>query len=219
MKNQIIFQSLQFLIITLAISSCNPANKNKQQLYEGNPKFDEKHRPQYHFTPDSMWMNDPNGMVYYEGEYHLFYQHYPDSTVWGPMHWGHAISPDLVHWEHQPIALYPDEHGDIFSGSAVIDWNNTSGLGTEDNPPMVAIYTYHSAGQEKLGSLKYQSQGIAYSLDKGRSWAKYSGNPVLPNPGIRDFRDPKVIRHEASDQWIMVLAAGDHIRFYSSPDL
>ena len=114
-------------------------------------------------------MNDPNGMVYYEGEYHLFYQYYPDSTVWGPMHWGHAVSEDLVHWKHLPIALYPDRLGYIFSGSAVIDWNNTSGLGSDKKIPMIAIFTYHDMEGEKAGKNNYQTQGIAYSLDKGRT--------------------------------------------------
>ena len=166
-----------------------------------------------------MWMNDPNGMVYYDGEYHLFYQHHPYSSVWGPMHWGHAISTDLVHWEHLPIALYPDSLGTIFSGSAVIDWKNTSGLGSEENPPMVAIYTHHNQELAKTGSERFQYQSIAYSLDKGRTWTKYPGNPVLPNPGIRDFRDPKVSWYEAGQKWIMVFAAYDLIMFYSSPDL
>jgi fructan beta-fructosidase len=166
-----------------------------------------------------MWMNDPNGMVYYEGEYHLFYQHNPHSNVWGPMHWGHAISTDLVHWEHLPIALYPDSLGTIFSGSAVIDWNNTSGLGSRENPPMVAIFTHHNQRLANEGSDRLQYQSIAYSLDKGRSWTKYPGNPVLPNPGIRDFRDPKVSWYEQEQKWIMVLAAYDRIMFYSSPDL
>src|SRR3989337_480637 len=110
-------------------------------------------------------MNNPNGMVFHNGEYHLFYQHYPDSTVWGPMHWGHAISADLVHWEHLPIALYPDSLGYIFSGSAVVDQSNTSGFGTLENPALVAIYTYHSVAKERAGRNDYQTQGIAYSLD------------------------------------------------------
>ena len=109
-------------------------------------------------------MNDPNGLVYYEGEYHLFYQYHPDSMDWGPMHWGHAVSTNLLEWEHLPIALYPDEHGTIFSGTAVIDWHNTAGFGAE---AMIAIFTYHL----REG---YQSQGIAYSLDKGRTWHKYN---------------------------------------------
>ncbi|MDF1576483.1 MAG: glycoside hydrolase family 32 protein [Bacteroidales bacterium] len=181
--------------------------------------YTEQYRPQFHFSPDSMWMNDPNGMVYYEGEYHLFYQHNPNSNVWGPMHWGHAISTDLIHWEHQPMALYPDSLGTIFSGSAVIDWSNSSGLGSKENPPMVAIFTHHNHALEKAGSELFQYQSIAYSLDKGRSWIKYQGNPVLQNPGIRDFRDPKVIWYANGNRWIMALAAQNRIMFYSSPDL
>jgi len=135
------------------------------------------------------------------------------------MHWGHAITRDLVHWEHLPIALYPDSLGTIFSGSAVIDWNNSSGLGSSENPPMVAIFTHHNHKLEKTGSDMFQYQSIAYSLDKGRSWTKYPGNPVLQNPGIRDFRDPKVSWYEPGQKWIMVFAAQDRIMFYSSPNL
>jgi len=166
-----------------------------------------------------MWMNDPNGMVYYDGEYHLFYQHYPDSTVWGPMHWGHAVSKDMIHWEHLPIALYPDSLGYIFSGSAVVDQQNTSGLGTAGNPPMVTIFTYHLMEGEKAGRNDYQTQGLAYSLDKGRTWKKYERNPVLPSSGIKDFRDPKVFWHDGSRQWIMTLAVTDHVELYGSKDL
>ncbi|NCA85203.1 MAG: glycoside hydrolase family 32 protein [Clostridia bacterium] len=179
----------------------------------------EQHRLQFHFTPDSMWMNDPNGMVYYNGEYHLFYQYYPDDAVWGPMHWGHAISTDLVHWEHLPVALFPDEHGWIFSGSAVVDYKNTSGLGTAEAPALVAIFTYHNPEIEKEGRDNFQTQGLAYSTDRGRTWHKYAQNPVLDNPGIRDFRDPKVMWYQAGKKWIMTLAAQDHIAFYSSPNL
>ncbi len=185
---------------------------------EGASNYEEPHRPQFHFTPAANWMNDPNGMVFYKGEYHLFYQYYPDSTVWGPMHWGHAVSKDMVHWSHLPIALYPDSLGYIFSGSAVIDWNNTSGLG-KDGPPMIAIFTHHDIKGEKAGENQFQYQSIAYSNDRGRSWTKYAGNPVVPNPGIKDFRDPKVIWHEASQKWIMVFAAYDKAMFYHSPDL
>lgn len=181
--------------------------------------YQEQHRPQYHFTPELAWMNDPNGMVYYDGEYHLFYQHYPYASVWGPMHWGHAISRDLVHWEHLPIAIYPDELGLIFSGSAVVDWKNTSGFGREENPPMVAMYTYHNMIGERSNRNDFQTQGVAYSLDKGRTWTKYAENPVISNPGIRDFRDPKVIWHEQTQQWVMILAAKDRVQIYNSPDL
>lgn len=179
----------------------------------------EKHRPGIHFTPATGWMNDPNGMFFLDGEYHLFYQYYPDSTVWGPMHWGHAISRDLVHWERMPIALYPDSLGYIFSGSAVVDVNNTSGFGTAGSPPVVAIFTYHDPAGERAGRDDYQTQGIAYSVDKGRSWKKYQSNPVLKSPHIRDFRDPKVSWIDESKQWVMTLAVKDHIEFYGSPDL
>ncbi|MEH7120695.1 glycoside hydrolase family 32 protein [Neobacillus vireti] len=173
--------------------------------------YDEQYRPQLHFSPKENWMNDPNGLVYYKGEYHLFYQYHPYSMVWGPMHWGHAVSKDLLHWEELPIALYPDELGQIFSGSAVIDAQNTSGLKTSDEDVMVAIFTHHGEDNEK--------QSIAYSNDRGRTWVKYEGNPVIPNPGIKDFRDPKVYWHEESGKWVMSLASGDCIRFYGSPNL
>ena len=129
------------------------------------------------------------------------------------------MSRDLVHWEHKPIALYPDEHGLIFSGSAVVDKNNTTGFGKNGETPLVAIFTYHSMEGEKEGRTDYQTQGIAYSLDNGITWTKYEGNPVIPNPGIKDFRDPKVFWHEASSSWIMALVAGDHAQFYTSKDL
>lgn len=205
------------LPLVLIFASCN--KKSKDETETVIQRYSEQYRPQFHFSPDSMWMNDPNGMVYYEGEYHLFYQYHPHSNVWGPMHWGHAVSPDLIHWEHLPVALYPDSLGTIFSGSAVIDWNNRSGLGSSDNPPMVAIFTHHNPRKEKEGCSRFQYQSIAFSLDKGRSWTKYPGNPVLPNPGIRDFRDPKVSWYEKGQKWIMVFAAHDRIMFYSSPDL
>ena len=170
------------LLISIAfIYACSTDKKT--------PTVVEQHRPQYHFTPKTGWMNDPNGMVYFKGEYHLFYQYYPDSTVWGPMHWGHAISKDLIHWEHLPIALYPDSIGYIFSGSAVVDVNNTSGFGKDGEPPLVAIFTYHNMVGEKSGRTDFQTQGIAYSLDKGRTWTKYANNPVVKNPNIKDFRE------------------------------
>jgi len=182
-------------------------------------KYTEKYRPRFHFSPDSMWTNDPNGMVFYDGEYHLFYQHYPHDIVWGPMHWGHAVSADLVRWIHLPVALYPDSLGYIFSGSAVVDVQNTSRLGSRDNPPMIAVFTHHNDSLRKTGTDQFQYQSIAFSLDHGRTWTKYEGNPVLKNPGIRDFRDPKVLWFEAGRRWIMVLAAHDRVMFYSSPDL
>lgn len=179
----------------------------------------EPHRPLIHFSPKEKWMNDPNGMLFYNNVYHLFYQYYPDSTVWGPMHWGHATSTDMVHWQHQPIALYPDSLGYIFSGSAVADINNTSGLGKDGKVPLVAIFTHHDPNGEKAGRNDFQNQSIAYSLDEGKTWTKYANNPVLKNPGIKDFRDPKVSWYEAGNKWMMTLATQDRITFYSSPNL
>ncbi|HBZ20254.1 MAG TPA: glycosyl hydrolase family 32 [Bacteroidales bacterium] len=213
-------QKLLFLLFCIITTSCGSGKNNKR--LDANPeqaRYPEKYRPQFHFSPETGWMNDPNGMVYYGGEYHLFYQYYPDSTVWGPMHWGHAISTDLVHWTHMPVALYPDSLGYIFSGSAVTDAKNSSGFGTGSNPPLVAIFTYHNSELEKGGSNTFQSQGIAWSIDKGRTWTKYSGNPVLPNPGKRDFRDPKVFWHKETGKWIMILAVHDRVNLFSSADL
>lgn len=184
--------------------------KNFSQYYQ------EKYRPQFHFTPEKMWMNDPNGLVYLNGKYHMFYQYYPDANVWGPMHWGHAESTDLIHWKHLPVALYPDKNGWIFSGSAVIDKDNTSGFGKN---AMVAIFTYHNDEIAKAGKKNTESQGIAYSLDEGKTWTKYDGNPVLNNSGEQDFRDPKVFWNDLIKQWTMVLAVHDHLQIYSSPNL
>jgi len=175
-----------------------------------------QHRPQFHFSPQKHWMNDPNGMVYYNGVYHLFYQYYPNGTVWGPMHWGHATTRDFFAWQEQPIALYPDSLGYIFSGSIVVDKNNTAGFGEN---AMVAIFTHHNPKIEKAGTGLHQYQSLAFSNDEGKTWKKYKGNPVLPNPGITDFRDPKVMWYAAGQKWIMTLATKDHVTFYSSKDL
>ena len=179
----------------------------------------EKYRPLIHFTPKSNWMNDPNGMVYQNGVYHLFYQHNPNAAVWGPMHWGHATSKDLINWQHEPIAIYPDDLGTIFSGSAVYDKDNTSGLGMDGKAPLVAIYTQHDEKAIKAGRNDFQNQSIAYSLDDGKTWVKYSDNPVLRSSASPDFRDPKVMWHEPSKRWIMSLAVADHLNFYSSTNL
>lgn len=210
---------LFLLFMAVLINAACQSKKKSIYMKPETVDYHEAFRSQYHFTPPFGWMNDPNGMVYFEGEYHLFYQHYPDSTVWGPMHWGHAVSKDLIHWEHLPIALFPDKLGYIFSGSAVVDVKNTSGFGSAGSPPLVAIFTYHDMSGEKAGRTDFQTQGIAYSLDKGRTWTKYDQNPVLTNPGIRDFRDPKVAWNEKSNQWVMTLAVKDHVEFYGSADL
>ena len=181
--------------------------------------YTEQYRPQVHFSPKAHWINDPNGMVYFNHTYHLFFQYYPKDIVWGPMHWGHAISKDLMHWTELPIALYPDSLGYIFSGSAVVDSNKTSGFGKRGKTPMVAIFTHHDPKGEKAGTEVFQNQSIAYSLDNGNTWTKYSGNPVLKNPGIKDFRDPKVMWYAKQKKWVMTLATKDRITFYSAPDL
>lgn len=168
---------------------------------------DELFRSVYHHTPEANWMNDPNGMFYDEanGVWHLYYQHNPEAPVWGPMHWGHSVSKDLIHWEHLPIVLYPDSLGTIFSGSIVIDRNNTAGFGEN---AIVAIYTQ----SEYIG----QHQSIAYSTDGGMNFIKYDANPVLMGD-IADFRDPKVTWD--GDHWLMTLACQQEIRFYGSPNL
>lgn len=191
----------------------------------------EKYRPQFHYSPPSGWLNDPNGLVYYEGEYHLFYQYYPHKNDWGPMHWGHAVSKDLVNWEHMPIALAPDDNGMIFSGSAVIDWNDTSGF-FGGNAGLVAIFThadtYPNTIYEKgayvidgitITERPRQRQSLAYSSDKGRTWTMYEGNPVLADIELTDFRDPKVFWNKTTSLWVLVLAADDHVRIYTSPNL
>jgi fructan beta-fructosidase len=178
------------------------------------PTYREQWRPQFHFTPATNWMNDPNGMVFYDGEYHLFYQYNPWGDKWGHMSWGHAVSRDLVHWAHLPVALYEENDVMIFSGSAVMDWKNTSGFGRNGKPPMVAIYTGHYT-KEPL-----QNQHVAYSNDRGRTWTKFAGNPVL-DIGAKDFRDPKVTWHEPTKRWVMAVAwpVERKMRFYSSPNL
>jgi fructan beta-fructosidase len=165
---------------------------------------DETYRPRFHFTPRAGWMNDPNGLVFYEGEYHLFFQH-----LW-PRHWGHAVSRDLAHWEELPIALEPDALGAIWSGSAVVDRHDTSGF-FGGGAGLVAVFTYSDASGG-------QSQGIAYSADRGRTWTKYAGNPVLTGD-VRDFRDPKVFWHGPTGRWVMALATGYTVSLYTSPDL
>ena len=180
----------------------------------------EDYRQQYHYSPAKAWANDPNGMVYFNGEWHLFYQYYPDDSVWGPMHWGHAVSKDLIHWEELPIALYPDEGGTIFSGSAVIDKDNTTGFfdGIEGGG-LVAIYTQDYI---KENGENRQKQSIAYSKDNGRTWTKYEGNPVIAaeDDPLNNwaFRDPKVFYNEEAQKWMMVVAGGP-LRFFSSDNL
>jgi fructan beta-fructosidase len=173
-----------------------------------------RYRPRYHFAPAQGWMNDPNGLLRHEGEYHLFFQHNPEGTDWGNMSWGHAVSRDLQHWEHLPVAIPVSGTEQVFSGSAVVDHDNTSGLGEPGRPAMVAIYT---AFDVETG---IQSQSVACSLDRGRTWSRYPGNPVL-DLGSKEFRDPKVFWYAEAGCWVMVIAMAEDrlIRFYRSDDL
>lgn len=176
--------------------------------------YRERTRPRLHYTQRRGWNNDPNGLLWYDGEYHLFYQHNPYEREWENMHWGHAVSRDLVHWQELPEALRPDSNGTVFSGSAVVDYDNTSGFGSRDNPPMVALYT--GARPDR------QVQCVAYSLDRGRTWRKYDGNPVIDSKerwGSVDTRDPKVFRYEPNDEWVMVLNERDGHSIYTSENL
>lgn len=168
-------------------------------------KLDETYRPEYHFAPEFGWTNDPNGMVYHDGEYHLAYQANPYGTKHYNMHWGNAVSTDLVHWQDLPFIVEPDELGAIYSGSAVVDTDNSAGFGEN---AIIAMYTSAS---------ETQKQSIAWSTDGGRNYTKHEGNPVLEEPGIVDFRDPKLLKY--GDNWIVSVAAGDRIIFYESPDL
>ncbi len=195
-----------FLLVITLFFGCNSTTYNFTHK--------EPYRPQIHFTPQDQWMNDPNGLFYYEGEYHLFYQYNPYGNTWGHMSWGHAVSTDLIHWKHLPVALKEENGIMIFSGSAVVDWHNSSGFGTKNSPPIVAIYTgYHEA-------TGLQEQSISYSTDKGRTWTKYSENPVL-DLDLNNFRDPKVFWYSADQKWVMVVAMpmDRKVQFYSSSDL
>lgn len=178
-----------------------------------NVSYSQLYRPQYHFTPPQNWNNDPNGLVRYRGEYNMYYQYYPKGMEWGPMHWGHTVSTDLFHWKNLPIALYPDSLGYIFSGSAVIDEDNTAGFQKGSEKTIVAIFTYDNP------QTHIESQAIAYSNDKGLTWKKYDHNPVIPNPGLKDFRDPNVRWYAPLKEWMMVVSCHDHVSFYSSPNL
>lgn len=176
--------------------------------------YREKNRPQFHFTTRRGWINDPNGLIFYDGEYHLFYQHNPYEREWENMHWGHAISRDLVHWEELNDALYPDALGTMFSGSAVIDYENTSGFGSKKNPAMVVAYTASSANR--------QVQCIAYSLDRGRTFTKYEKNPVVDSKekwNSVDTRDPRLFWYAPGNHWVMVLNERDGHSIYTSADL
>ena len=207
-------KSVKILILTFFMLIFIATNSKKRP-------FNEIYRPQFHFTPEKNWHNDPNGLVFYEGEYHLFYQCNPFGNEWGFMHWGHAISKDLVHWEHYPIALYPDEeskdkkHCTAWSGCAIVDDKNLLGLQQGDEKTLLIFYTSYECGQR-----------IAYSTDRGRTWKKYENNPIMPFDELDDARDPKIIWHEATGKYVMVIyrkpegkEKNKGISFYTSKNL
>ncbi|MHC4462458.1 MAG: glycoside hydrolase family 32 protein [Planctomycetota bacterium] len=200
----------------LQLIPCRVRAGEKQTDSASSALYNEKYRPQFHFTPRKNWTNDPNGLVYYKGEYHLFFQHNPTGINWGNMTWAHAVGTDLIHWEQLSNAIEPDELGTIFSGSAVVDWKNTSGFQTGTEKVLVAFYT--SAGSHAPKKVPF-TQSIAYSNDRGRTWVKYKNNPVIGHIRANN-RDPKVIWHELTKTWIMALFLdrNDFVLF-SSKDL
>ena len=174
--------------------------------------YRETHRPQFHFSPQTNWTNDPNGLVHFDGEYHLFFQHNPDHTTWGNMTWGHAVSPDLVHWCQLDHALHPDELGTIFSGSALVDWDNRTGLG------QAALLAYYTSAGAYVNPRRPFTQSLAYSTDRGRTWTRYAGNPVLEHI-VGGNRDPKVFLHDETGQFVMALYLdANEYALFSSPD-
>jgi len=203
------------LISIVAIFYCSYVNAQTDGgLYK------EPYRPIFHFSPAKNWTNDPNGLVHYDGEYHLFYQYNPYENKWGHMSWGHAVSRDLVHWQHLQLAIPESENVMIFSGGAVVDFGNRTGFGGKGKIPMVAIYTGHRIDDSTKKDEYTQAQYLAYSLDKGRNWTKYSGNPVL-DIHQKDFRDPNVFWYEPGKYWIMslVLPKEYKVQFYKSENL
>jgi len=190
---------MRYLILALIAFTFAFSNIPDKPDKQDKKYYQEKYRPQYHFTPEKNWMNDPNGLVYYAGEYHLFYQYNPNGKEWGFMHWGHAVSKDLIRWEHLPVAIGPDEdskdksHATAFSGCAIVDENNTAGLQVGAEKTLLIFYTSFECGQR-----------LAYSNDKGRTWKKYDKNPLIPF-AKDDARDPKVFFHRPSGNWVMVL--------------
>ena len=219
--------TLAGLILGGALAGAGPAMAGKGDgtpppgPTTGSALGQEPYRPAYHFSPAKNWMNDPNGMIYHKGVYHLFFQHNPSGNTWGNMSWGHATSTDLVHWQEQPLAISTDDQEDVFSGSVVEDKNNSSGLGTAENPPLVAIYT--SAYKDASPHRGLQAQSLAYSLDDGQTWTKYSADPVLDRNSA-NFRDPKVFWYGTADgggYWVMTaVEALDHkVLLYKSTNL
>ena len=225
MKRSLLFQLIASILFAAAANAQDAATPgvSKPASADSGKKTpcDEPLRPQFHFTAARNWLNDPNGLVYYKGEYHLFFQHNPSANEWGNMTWGHAVSPDMLHWKQLDNAILPDKLGTIFSGSAVVDWNNTAGFQTGDEKPIVCIYT-SAGGNSPESKGQPFTQSLAFSNDRGRTWTKYPNNPVLKHISGAN-RDPKVLWHAPTKQWIMALyldaPAKNDFALFRSPNL
>ncbi|MEV7660296.1 glycoside hydrolase family 32 protein [Paenarthrobacter sp. NPDC089316] len=209
------------VVVSFAAASCTASPTPAPTLPGRTPTATDPWRPVAHLTAEKNWLNDPNGLVYHDGTYHAFYQYNPRANSWGNMSWGHSTSTDLVHWQQQPVAMEASAEEEIFSGCLVVDTRNASGLGSADNPPMVALYTsaYGKNGALPQGA---QAQSVAYSVDGGTSWQKYRGNPVLNlAPANNNFRDPKVLWYEPGQYWVMttVVADAQVVKLFKSTDL
>ena len=211
------------VVVAFSAASCTQTESPTPIPAPGGhrPSPSDPWRPFAHLTAEKNWLNDPNGLVYHDGTYHAFYQYNPRGNSWGNMSWGHSTSEDLVHWEQQPVAMEASPEEEIFSGCIVMDKNNASGLGSAENPPMVALYTsaYGKNGKLPQGS---QAQSVAYSLDNGTTWQKYQGNPVLNlAPTNNNFRDPKITWYEPGRYWVMttVVADAQVVKMFKSTDL
>ena len=213
-------------VLVLALSaSCSVEPDRDPASSPGSasgPQAGTEHwRPAVHFTPAENWMNDPNGLVLHDGVYHLYFQYNPEGSDWGNISWGHATSTDLVHWQEQAVALEATEAEQVFSGSIVVDVENTSGLGTTENPAFVALYT-SAYGEDAVKEPGIQAQSLAFSLDEGHTWQRYEDNPVLTlEPDSESFRDPKVVWYEEGGFWVMstVVADAQVVKLYRSDDL
>ncbi|UXM93051.1 glycoside hydrolase family 32 protein [Paenarthrobacter sp. JL.01a] len=209
------------VVVAFSAASCTASPTPAPTAAGRTPTASDPWRPLAHLTAEKNWLNDPNGLIYHDGTYHAFYQYNPRANSWGNMSWGHSTSKDLVNWEQQPVAMEASAAEEIFSGCMVMDSNNASGLGSAGNPPMVALYTsaYGKNGALPQGA---QAQSVAYSLDGGTTWQKYSGNPVLNlAPTNNNFRDPKVFWYEPGQYWMMttVVADAQVVKLFKSTDL
>ncbi len=208
------------LLVFLLLHSCNRAEDHQggntvpQAEAEASNTLDQ--RPHYHFSPSAGYLEAPTGLLFHNEEYHIFYQYSPKVDGSDLKYWGHAVSKNLTHWEHLPIALAPDDLGEIHAGSVVMDYNNTSGLAEGDQAAMIAYFTYHHKSATSSGSKDRQSQGMAYSTDEGRTWTKYAQNPVFSEEGLKD---PKIIWYAPEKKWVMLLAASDQVKLFTSKDL